>query len=222
MRTPVRSETDAFRIAYGVAVLIGVSVLLGIVAGPVFGAILFTAGAIAALLWDIRTQDSERRLPLREAAGAAHPGATSDAWKILVVANETLAGEQLRDELLRKARLNPELIVVAPILPSRAHLITSDIDREMAEAQRRLDDTLAWAASQGLKARGEVGNTHPLTAIEDGLRRFGADEVIISTHPPGKSNWLESGLVDRVRAELDVPVTHVVVDRSTQKFEIVA
>jgi hypothetical protein len=57
-------------------------------------------------------------------------------------------------------------------------------------------------------------------AIEDGLRRFGADEVIVSTHPPGKSNWLESGLVERLREELDLPVTHVVVDRS--RAQIVA
>jgi hypothetical protein len=36
--------------------------------------------------------------------------------------------------------------------------------------------------------------------------------VIISTHPPGRSNWLETGIVERLRDELDVPVTHVVVD----------
>jgi hypothetical protein len=51
-----------------------------------------------------------------------------------------------------------------------------------------------------------------LGAIEDELRLFGADEVIISTHPPGKSNWLETGIVERLRDELDIPVTHLVVD----------
>jgi hypothetical protein len=35
--------------------------------------------------------------------------------------------------------------------------------------------------------------------------------VIISTYPRGDSNWLETGIVDRLRDELDVPVTHVVV-----------
>ena len=35
--------------------------------------------------------------------------------------------------------------------------------------------------------------------------------MIISTYPRGESNWLETGIVDRLRDELDVPVTHVVV-----------
>jgi hypothetical protein len=44
------------------------------------------------------------------------------------------------------------------------------------------------------------------------------DEVIISTYPRGESNWLETGIVERLRDELDVPVTHVVVpaDRAAQ------
>jgi hypothetical protein len=37
--------------------------------------------------------------------------------------------------------------------------------------------------------------------------------VIVSTHPPDRSRWLESGLVERLRDELDIPVHHVVVDR---------
>jgi hypothetical protein len=36
--------------------------------------------------------------------------------------------------------------------------------------------------------------------------------VIISTLPPGRSNWLEAGIVGRLREELDIPITHVIVD----------
>jgi hypothetical protein len=35
--------------------------------------------------------------------------------------------------------------------------------------------------------------------------------VIISTYPPGESNWLETGIVGRLRTELDIPISHVVV-----------
>jgi hypothetical protein len=52
-----------------------------------------------------------------------------------------------------------------------------------------------------------------LGATEDELRVFAADEVVISTYPRGKSNWLETGVVERLREELDIPVTHVVADR---------
>jgi GABA permease len=48
--------------------------------------------------------------------------------------------------------------------------------------------------------------------MEDALRLFPADEVMISTHPPGRSNWLEHDVVDRARERFDLPVTHVVVD----------
>ena len=63
-----------------------------------------------------------------------------------------------------------------------------------------------------MTAEGEVGDAYPLTAIEDALRIFGADEVIISTHPEGRSQWLERGVVRAARERFDVPITHVVVD----------
>ena len=64
----------------------------------------------------------------------------------------------------------------------------------------------------GLDARGQVGDHDPNVALADGLREFGADEVIISTHPPDRSRWLEHGVVAKARAEVPLPVTHVVVD----------
>ena len=53
-------------------------------------------------------------------------------------------------------------------------------------------------------------------AIEDALRTFPADEVIISTHPPDRSRWLERGVVQRARDDVELPVTHVVVDLETE------
>jgi hypothetical protein len=222
MRTPIQSEADAFRFAYGTAVVCGVCVIVGAAIDPIAGAALFTAIALALFIWDLRSPEKEPRLPLREAAAEAHPHATGDTWRILVVANETVVGDELKHAIMQRAKLKPELTVIAPVIASRVHTLTTDIDSELREAQVRLDSTLAWAAEQGLKARGEVGNTSPLMAVEDGLRRFGADEVIISTHPAGKSKWLESRLVEQVRAELDVPVTHVVVDLARGGVEIVA
>jgi hypothetical protein len=65
----------------------------------------------------------------------------------------------------------------------------------------------------GIDARGYVGDHHePQASLEDALREFPADEVIISTHPPARSRWLERGVVERAREEVPLPVTHVVVD----------
>jgi GABA permease len=221
MRLP-KSEGDAFLIAYGGGLLIAVSGALGGLVSPWAGGGLFVGGCLAAIGWELLADDPDRRQSLREAADAAPvPSARDAATRVLVISNETLLGRELREELLRRGAPRAELRVVAPVLPSRSHYVTSDIDDDLAEARRRLDDTLRWAHEQGFDAAGRVGDdTPPLTAIEDELRRFPADELVISTHPPGRSNWLESGLVARARDELDIPITHVIVDLDRQEVEI--
>jgi hypothetical protein len=219
MRMPVKSESDAFRIAYGGALLIVAAVLVGALVGPLLGVLVLVVGGGAAVLWDLRTKDPDRRRPLREAA-AQGPRAGDSRRRILVVANETLIGDELRAELAGRGAGDTVLRVVAPVLPSRSHYVASDIDRELGEARARLDVVLAWAAGQGLTATGRVSDMTPLTAIEDELRSFAADELLISTHPPQRSRWLESGLVERAREELDIPVTHVVVDLARRRTSV--
>jgi hypothetical protein len=222
MRLPVQSETDAFRVTYGVAFLVGVSVAVGLALSPVWGAALFAVLTLGVLLADLVAKDAQRPLPLRAAAHAPHPEARADAWRILVVANESLEGEDVRAAILGHAKLRPELMVVAPVLVSRTHFVTTDVDREMDQARERLDLTLDWARTHGLSVRGHIGDPmHPMLAVEDDLRRFGPDEVIVATHPAESTNWQEADLMVRLRAELDVPVTHVVVDRAHHHLEIV-
>jgi hypothetical protein len=223
MRLPVRSETDAFRITYGTAFLVGVSIAVGLVLSPVWGALVFAILALGVLLADLLADDPDQPLPLQVAAHAPHPEATADAWRILVVANESLEGEDVRALILGRAKLRPELMVVAPVLVSRTHFVTTDVDREMNQARERLTQTLDWARTHGLAASGHIGDPmDPLLAVEDDLRRFGPDEIIVATHPADGTNWQEGGLVARLRSELDVPVTQVVVDRAHHRLEIVS
>jgi hypothetical protein len=216
MRIPVKSETDAFRLALGTAVVIGAAIAIGVLAGALYGLVLFGGAVVGAMVWELRSEDPDRPRRLRDAASAAPVDQGDLGFRVLVVANETVGGRELRDEILRRGRRPAELRVVCPILPTRAHLITSDIDHELADARQRLDGTLEWARVQGLQATGRVNADTPLAAAADELRRFRADEVIVSTHPPQRSRWLESGLVERLQAELDIPVRHVVVDVARQ------
>ena len=64
----------------------------------------------------------------------------------------------------------------------------------------------------GIDARGEIGDGDPLQAIEDALRTFAPDELVISTHPAGRSHWLERDVVGGARERFALPVRHVVVD----------
>jgi len=133
--------------------------------------------------------------------------------RIVVVANETVGGSELRDALRAKAEgVNRQVLVVCPALNTQVRHWASDEDGARAAAQERLDRSLAQLRDAGVDARGEVGDGDPLQAIEDALRTFGADEIVISTHPVGRSNWLERGVVSAARDRFDCPITHVVVD----------
>ncbi len=136
-----------------------------------------------------------------------------DERRILVIANETVGGEELLAILRSKAEgVNEHVLVVCPALNSQLRTWASDEDGARAAAQQRLDASLARLRQDGVHAQGEVGDGDPLQAIEDALRTFGADEIVISTHPEGRSNWLERNVVGSARDRFDVPITHVVVD----------
>ena len=210
MRNPIRSETDAFRLALGSAAVIGAAILLGAFVDPLVGVALVAGCLIGAFAWEVTTKDPGRRRPLREVAEQGR-GAKHARPRVLVVANRTLRATELRDELRRRATSGADLHLVAPILTSRVHYIASDVDGELADARRRLAEALAWVRSEGFEVTGDTGDPNAaFGAIEDALRVFGPDEVIIATLPPGRSNWLETGIVARLRDELDIPVTHLV------------
>jgi GABA permease len=212
MRNPVRSEADAFHIVVGSAAVIVAAVVVGALLDPLVGVALFLGAIVGAVIWEVASSDPDPRRPLREAAAAGRSSAR-EGRRVLVVANRTLGSDELRSELTRRAGEGTQLHFVAPILVSRIHYIASDVDRELADARRRLLEALDWARANGLRATGTVGDPNvALGAIEDELRRSGADEVIISTHPPQQSNWLETGIVARLHDELEIPVTHLIAD----------
>src|SRR6266508_2759834 len=212
MRIPFKTETDAFRVAVALALVAGASALVGVLASPAYGVVVFAAGVAAGVTFELAGREADRGPALREAAHAAHPhGARGATRHILVVASETLAGEELRRELRAAGAAGVELDVLAPILASRSHYLASDVDREGEEARERLAASLAWAAEQGFAAKGEVGDPDPLLAIEDELRDFGADEVIIVTRLRERTSWLAGRMLGHLERELDVPVRQIAV-----------
>ena len=133
-----------------------------------------------------------------------------------MVANETLAEARLAEEIERAAAGHrTQVHVVCPALTSPVRHWASDLDGARAEAQQRLDQTLSQLHAVGIEAHGEIGDEDPLRAIEDALRTFGADEIIISTHPEARSNRLERHIVTRAREHLALPITHIEIDTET-------
>jgi hypothetical protein len=209
MESPFRSEAAAFRfllITIGAFALIVVTSAIS----TTLGFLTFLALSAAAVAVYLR-----QRGPAPERAHVESLG-SPDERRILVVANETVGGEELLSAMSTLALTQRTLFhVVCPALNSRLRTFTSDEDPAREAAQERLDVTLARLTSVGIEATGAVGDGDPLVAVDDAVRTFGPDEIVISTHPPGRSNWLEKGVVESVRSRYDVPVTHVVVDLST-------
>ena len=139
--------------------------------------------------------------------------------RILVVANETCAGRALLEEL--RGRVGPEsdVLVVAPALNSRLRHVFADTDGAYAAAEERLAESVEALRAVGIGADGAVGDSDPVQAIEDALAEFEATEIVISTHPPERSNWLEKRVVERASERFVVPIAHVVVDLVAERGE---
>jgi hypothetical protein len=213
MESPFRSEAAAFRF---LLITIGAFALIVIMASisTALGFLTFLALSAAAVAMYLR-----QRGPAPDREHVASLGG-ADERRVLVVANETVRGEELLSTISTLALVErTQFLVVCPALNSRLKTFTSDEDPAREAAQARLDVTLARLRSVGIEARGEVGDGDPLVAVDDAMRTFGPDEIVISTHPPGRSNWLERGIVESVRARYDVPVTHVVVDLAADTGE---
>jgi hypothetical protein len=136
----------------------------------------------------------------------------NDAKTILVVANETVGGRALIEAVKARAAQGPiNVVVICPQNePKHGYVVYDDLVRKAAE--NRLEITLAELREVGIEARGEVMDPDPYQATMDGIAQFHADEVIISTHPETRSGWLRRDLVERLRLDAGVPLTHVVVD----------
>jgi hypothetical protein len=206
MESPFRSEEAAFRF---LLITIGAFALIVVASwiSAFLGFVVFLGLSAAAVAVYLR-----QRGPAPEPEHVEQLGRAGQR-RVLVVANETVGGPELLSAISTLALTQQtEFLVVCPALNSRLKTFTSDEDPAREAAQQRLDDTLARLASVGISARGEVGDGDPLVAVDDAVRTFGPNEIVISTHPPGRSNWLERGVVESVRAHYDVPLTHVVVD----------
>lgn len=212
MINPLRSEAEAFRFVIGSVVYFG-AIGLTTVVNEWLGLAVFVALTVTLIAWWFRARRQEPPVQV-----ASRSRSSENERRILVIANETVGGQRLSDEIHERAQgYHEQVLVVCPALNSPLRHWASDEDPARAAAQERLESSLRRLRELGVDAKGEVGDGDPLQAMEDALRTFGADEIIVSTHPPGRSNWLEKGVVERARQRFSVPITHVVTDLAAEQ-----
>jgi hypothetical protein len=207
VRNPLRSEADAFQFLIGAVVYFAVIAIAGVI-NAWAGVAVFIVLTGGVVWWWYRS----RQVEAPRQTASTHRGGPGER-RILVIANETVGGGPLRRQIEeRSSGYETSVLVVSPALNSPLRHWASDEDPAREAARQRLEASLQRLRENGIEADGEVGDADPLQAIEDAVRTFGPDEIIISTHPEGRSHWLERGVVTGARERFAVPITHVVVD----------
>jgi hypothetical protein len=133
--------------------------------------------------------------------------------RLLVVATASVPAATLQASLRAHAGEDAETLVVAPASGiSRLDRLTNAEDDARADAAERADEVAEAAPTDDVESR--VGDSDPLLAIEDALRTFPADELVVVTLPDGDAAWLERGSAEAALDRFSLPVTHLVVDRA--------
>jgi hypothetical protein len=106
-----------------------------------------------------------------------------------------------------------EIMVGAPSLPGRLDWLASATER----ADERLTVVLGHLDELGADARGRVGADDPLIALEDAIREFSPDHLLVALRGSDRAGWQERGLLDPILERFDVPVTVFELSSSSQR-----
>ena len=121
---------------------------------------------------------------------------------VLVIANETVLGEQLLDRIRERAVRSPaSFLIISPQ--------SDPAEAAHPDAERRLKRAVAELRGTGIDAHGQVAHPDPFSAALEAIREERVDDIIVSTFGPEKSGWLRKDLVERLREETHLPVEHV-------------
>jgi hypothetical protein len=182
MRNPLRSETEAFR--FLVAVIVGALVIVGAAYLNTWLGVAAAVVAVAGIVWWLRQE------PVPGASDAPARLASSTPAKthrVLVVAAPGTSS------VSAPARAT-DVVVLVPAVASTVEALTGAVDDRRAEAEA----TAKRLAGQLHNARGEVGADDPALAVEDALRTFGADEIVVAG---------DDDMASSIRKRVTIPVS---------------
>lgn len=183
MRNPLRSEAEAFR--FLIVVIVGAAVIIGAALANTWAGVAVAVLAFGGLGWWLMQEPAPGVSdPPRPLASGTPPGMR----RILVVAPPGTGAVTLPD--------GAELLIVVPALASTRESLTGAVDDRRDDAEA----TAAELESRLPEARVEVGADDPALAVEDALRMFGADEVLVAG---------DDEMVAAIRERVALPVSRL-------------
>jgi hypothetical protein len=174
-----------------------------ILVGVLFLIVLGAATAVAARRWRHPPASDAPRL----AAVRRQPG----SWSVLVACDDACDPNAIADLVAAHAAGRPaRALVVAPALASRLDRLTGD-ETAYSRAREHLEATVRALEAVSENPSGTVGSHDPIQAIDEALRAFPADEIVLAVQSEGsQQNWLAEDIVSVAGARYDVPVTPLV------------
>jgi hypothetical protein len=132
-----------------------------------------------------------------------------DRSHVLVATASAIDEPQLLEEVLAACGdRDADLLILVPARAGTLSHWTSDLGPGRQQAQVALVHSIAALAAAGLDARGKVGDADLLQAIEDALRSFPADRVVLVTEDRARVRG-QSRAAAELRRRLDVPLTQL-------------
>jgi hypothetical protein len=180
MRNPLRSEAEAFR--FVIVVIVGALVIVGASYLNVWVGVAAAVVVVAAVAWWLMQGGMDERPP------ALVSDTPAGVHRVLVLAMPGTQDVRVPDRAT-------EVFVVVPALASHVEALTGAVDDRRADAA----ETATTLAKRLPNARGEIGADNPIQAIDDALRAFGADEIVIVGGDPE--------LIERARERFALPVS---------------
>lgn len=188
MRNPFHSEGEMFKLL-GVVIVGVVLIVLGAWINTWVG-VAVAVVAVAGLTWWLMQEP---------VPGAADPaprldsGTPAGVHRVLVIAPPGTHSVELPGEVT-------DVLVIVPALASKLEAVTGAVDDRRAEAEQTALELTRVLSRVAPNVRGEVGADDPVLAVEDALRTFGADEVLVAC---------EGDVADTIRARVAVPVRRI-------------
>ena len=128
--------------------------------------------------------------------------------RTLVFLHEVAGGRRLLHSVRERAERGDEIAVVAhQNQPEHGVRISPEELREAA--QSRLDVTLAVFEEFGIHAVGEVMDPDPALALDDAVRTYEPDEILISCLAETRFGLLRRDLIEWAKSRFEAEVIHI-------------
>ncbi len=140
-----------------------------------------------------------------------HGGGVSEGHGgvVLCFLNEVAGGRKLLEAVRERVEGGATRVAIAA--PQNQPMAGQIVDRdELADAARsRVDVTQAVFAEFGIEAEGTVMDPDPLLALDDAIRAYEPDEVLLSCLTESRYGLMRRDLVEWARGHFETTITHI-------------